>query len=63
MFSALKEAADRGTLSHIFILCAQVLYMTFKYNKEIKGIIFNNTEIKLTQFADDNTFAEWLETP
>ena len=29
--------------------------MMFKYNEEIKGIIFNNTEIKLIQFADDTT--------
>ena len=29
--------------------------MMFKYNEEIKGIIFNNIEIKLTKFVDDTT--------
>ena len=41
--------------SYLFIICAQILQSMTQNNKNIKGIKINNTEIKLTQFADDTT--------
>ena len=38
-----------------FILCAQILYLMIYNNKEIKGIIIDNKEFKMSQFADDTT--------
>ena len=37
----------------LFLLCVEVLAINIRENKEIKGIILGNTEIKITQFADD----------
>ena len=41
--------------SYLFILAAQILTVLFLNNQDIKGIICGNTEIKLSQFADDTT--------
>ena len=38
-----------------FILCAQILYLMINNNIDIKGIIFGNEEVKMSQFADDTT--------
>ena len=41
--------------SYIFILCAEILSINIKNNKHIKGIRINQTEFKLSQFADDTS--------
>ena len=38
---------------YIFILCAEILAIRIRNNKNIKGISMNENEFKLTQFADD----------
>ena len=38
---------------YLFILCVEILSIMIKENKEIKGIVVNNNEIKISQFADD----------
>ena len=40
----------------IFILCAEILAKLIRKNKNIKGIIINNREHKLSQYADDTVF-------
>ena len=40
----------------IFILCAEILAIMIRKNKNIKGIIINNREHKLSQYADDTVF-------
>lgn len=40
---------------YIFILCAEVLSLMIKSNKDIKGININGMDYNLTQFADDTT--------
>ena len=39
----------------LFILCAQILAFMIYQNPNVRGILINNFEIKLTQFADDTT--------
>ena len=39
--------------SYIFILCAEILSLMIKENKDIKGITVGNVEHKISQFADD----------
>ena len=41
--------------SYIFILCAEILSINIRNNKHIKGIRINQTEFKLSQFADDTS--------
>ena len=41
--------------SYIFILCIEYLAIRLRENNNIKGININNTEYKLSQFADDTT--------
>ena len=38
---------------YIFILCAEVLSHMIRKDQDIKGIIINNKEYKLSQYADD----------
>ena len=40
---------------YIFILCAEILAIKIRNNKNIKGLKINNNEFKLSQFADDTT--------
>ena len=40
---------------YLFIICAQILNLTLKYNPSVRGIKLGNTEFRLTQFADDTT--------
>ena len=40
---------------YIFILCAEILAIKIRNNKSIKGIIINNHEFKLSQYADDTS--------
>ena len=39
----------------LFIICAQILCFMVMHNRNIKGISFNNTEIKMSQYADNTT--------
>ena len=41
---------------YLFILCTQVLNLMIKNNNSIRGILMNECEVKLTQYADDTTF-------
>ena len=40
---------------YIFLLCAEILSLMLKENKDIKGIKIGNIEYKLSQFADDTS--------
>lgn len=40
---------------YIFIICAEFLSNKIRKNRRIKGIIVNNTELKISQFADDTS--------
>ena len=40
-------------LPYIFILCAEILGKMIRKNEDIKGIVINNKEYKLSQYADD----------
>ena len=40
---------------YLFIICAQILCLMIIHNESIRGISFNNAEIKLSQYADDTT--------
>ena len=40
----------------LFILCAEILAIMIKKNRNIKGIIINDKEHKLSQYADDTVF-------
>ena len=37
------------------MICAQILYLMINKNPDIKGVIFGNEEVKMSQFADDTT--------
>ena len=40
---------------YIFLLCAEVLAILLKNNKDIKGIVINDKDHIISQFADDTT--------
>ena len=42
-----------GLSAYIFLLCAKVLGLMIRNNQNIKGILIDNTEYKLSQYADD----------
>ena len=43
------------TAPYLFLLCAEILAILIKQNTNIKGIIVNGKEHKITQYADDTT--------
>ena len=40
---------------YLFIICAQILCLMIIHNESIRGISFNNADIKLSQYANDTT--------
>ena len=40
---------------YLFLLCAEILAMLIKQNVNINGIVVNNKEHKITQYADDTS--------
>ena len=42
---------------YIFLLCVEILALLIKQNKDIKGIVINDKEHKLSQYADDTSLA------
>ena len=40
---------------YIFILCAEILANAMRKNKDIKGILVQDTEVKISQYTDDTT--------
>jgi hypothetical protein len=40
---------------YLFILCAEIFAILVKNNQEITGIYYEDTQLKLMQFADDTT--------
>ena len=40
----------------LFVPCAKILGIMIRKNKDIKGIVINNKEHKLSQYADDTLF-------
>ena len=54
-FFLLKRGCRQGDpLSpYIFLLCAEVLGQMLRKNINIKGIVINNKEMKISQYADD----------
>ena len=41
---------------YLFILCAEILAIMIRENKDIKGIFINGIEHKISQYADDTEF-------
>ena len=41
---------------YIFILCVEILGIKIRENKDIQGIMVNNIEHKISQYADDTEF-------
>ena len=39
----------------LFILCIEILALNIDQNKNIKGFVFGDTELKISQYADDST--------
>ena len=52
---SIKRRCRQGDLisPYLFILCAEILAIMIKENRDIKGIIIGQTENKISQFADD----------
>jgi hypothetical protein len=42
---------------YLFLLCIVILAILIKQNNDIKGIVINDKEHKLSQFADDTSLA------
>ena len=40
---------------YLFIICAEILAIMIKQNKDIKGIVINDKEHKISQYADDTS--------
>ena len=56
-FFSISRGCRQGDPSspYIFLLCAEVLSLMIKHNKNIKGVQIDDIEYKLSQFADDTT--------
>ena len=40
---------------YLFIICAEILAIMIKQNKDINGIVINDKEHKISQYADDTS--------
>ena len=56
-FFKIERGCKQGNpiAAYLFILCTQIMTYMITQNKEIKGLIIANHNIKLCQFADDTT--------
>lgn len=55
-FSIGRGCRQGDTISpYIFILCAEILAVKIRNSKDIKGIVINKEEFKISQFADDTS--------
>ena len=54
----LQKGTGQGDVlsAYLFILALEVLLIQIRENNDIKGIIINNTDIKLSAYADDTYF-------
>ena len=53
-FSIENGVADKVTQYHLyFILCAEILEKMIRNSNDIRGIIIDNKEYELSQYADD----------
>jgi exonuclease III len=41
---------------YIFVLCVEILAIMIRENKDIKGVVINDIEHKISQYADDTEF-------
>lgn len=54
-FFPMKRVCRQGRpiSSYLFLLCAEIMGILIRNNNLIKGIVVNDNEFKLLQFADD----------
>ena len=64
VFSKLKEELRQGCpfSPYLFIFSVEILAKAFRRNRNIKGIVVNHGEVKLSQYADDTDFDTWRLT-
>ena len=53
LYRGVRQGCPLSTI--LFILCVEILAEIIRTNNEIKGIVINGKELKLSQYADDTT--------
>ena len=58
LFNGIGRGCRQGdpVSTFLFILCAEILGLMIRNNMNIKGIVINDKEHKLSQYADDTLF-------
>ena len=51
--SLFRGDVDKGIQYHHICLCVEILAIMIRQNKHIKGIFIEETEYKISQYADD----------